>query len=423
MVEDRKKVLDSMEFSVLSGSERQFIVSLIEELHLSLQNTRRVAEAAVDLRLWQQASVTDLFDLDEAGGRTGKTRSRYLLQRFFNRIDSIRSKEICYQDFTPPVLQKAKSVHVTREMDGAILGRCPVAGERTRCCNLQTLDAVTQCAFGCSYCSIQSFYDRNRVYIRKDLSRKLSELELDDDTIYHIGTGQSSDSLLLGNRDNLLGDLFSFAAEHPNVILELKSKASGMHWLDELEVPKNVLATWSVNSQTIIENEEHLTSPLEQRLRAARQAADQGILVGFHFHPMVYHESWRQEYGRVVDSIMEMFSPQEVVLISLGTLTFIRPVIKQLRTSGRSTRVTQIPLQDAAGKYSYPLEVKKELFSFVYDRFLPDWKEEVFFYLCMEDPSLWSEVFGYEYASNEQFEQAMKSSYMQKIDRLRGPLG
>lgn len=418
-MDDRKKVLDSLEFSVLTDKEREFIDLLIERLHLSVQNTRKVAEAAVDLRLWQQDSIIELFELEDTGGRSGKTKSRFLLYRFFDKITSIRSKEISYQDFTPPLIKPAKSLHVTKKTAGTILGRCPVAGERTRCCNLQTLDAVTQCSFGCSYCSIQSFYDKNRVYIRNDLAKRLSEIEIDEDTIYHIGTGQSSDSLLLGNRDNLLGDLFSFAAEHPNVILELKSKASGMHWLDELEVPKNVLATWSVNSQTIIENEEHLTSSLEHRLQAARQAADCGLLVGFHFHPMVYHAFWREEYGKVVDSIMDRFSPEEVVLISLGTLTFIRPVIKQLRTSGRSTRVTQIPLQDAAGKYSYPLEVKKELFSFVYDRFSRRWKEEVFFYLCMEDPSLWPAVFGYEYTSNDQFEQAMKTHYMKRIDRLR----
>ena len=54
------------------------------------------------------------------------------------------------------------------------------------------------------------------------------------------------------------------------------------------------------------------------------------------------------------------------------------------------------------------------MFHFAYKSFVP-WHDEVFFYLCMEDKSLWRECFGYEYASNDEFERAMKSAYMAKI--------
>jgi spore photoproduct lyase len=37
----------------------------------------------------------------------------------------------------------------------------------------------------------------------------------------------------------------------------------------------------------------------------------------------------------------------------------------------------------------------------------------------MEDESLWREVFGYEYISNNQFEEFMKEAYMKKVEGLR----
>lgn len=76
-----------------------------------------------------------------------------------------------------------------------------------------------------------------------------------------------------------------------------------------------------------------------------------------------------------------------------------------------------MPLSDANGKQSYPLEVKKEMFKHAYESFKP-WHKEVYFYLCMEDVSLWKEVFGYEYISNNQMEEFMKMSYMNKIRKL-----
>ena len=66
---------------------------------------------------------------------------------------------------------------------------------------------------------------------------------------------------------------------------------------------------------------------------------------------------------------MEMFSPNEVGMISLGTLTFIKPAIKNLRKLGIKSKVLQMPMSDASGKYSYPFRIKKKIFDYVYSNF------------------------------------------------------
>ena len=72
-------------------------------------------------------------------------------------------------------------------------------------------------------------------------------------------------------------------------------------------------------------------------------------------------------------------------------------------------------LTPAAGKFSYPLETKRKMFSFVYSQFPKEWKDNAFFYLCMEDPSLWMPCLGREYPSNAAFEADMKAHYLSKI--------
>jgi spore photoproduct lyase len=71
-------------------------------------------------------------------------------------------------------------------------------------------------------------------------------------------------------------------------------------------------------------------------------------------------------------------------------------------------------MQDASGKSSYPHAKKAEMFSHAYKSFAP-WHSKVFFYLCMEEHSLWKECFGYEYATNNDFEREMLFSYTQKL--------
>jgi spore photoproduct lyase len=277
------------------------------------------------------------------------------------------------------------------------------------------LDAVESCGFDCSYCSIQSFYNENKIGFDKDFKSKIENLVLNPNQIYHIGTGQSSDSLMWGNRNGILDTLFAFARKYPNVILEFKTKSSNISYFEEVEVPKNIIVTWSLNTQTIIDNEEHLTASLDERIESARKLANKGILVGFHFHPIVVYKNYLEEYKAVAKRLSETFTPDEVVLISMGTLTFIKPVIKKLRERELKTKILQMPFEDITGKKSYPIEIKKDMFQTLYESFTP-WHNRVYFYMCMEAHSLWKDVFGYEYGSNNQMEEMMKMSYMEKIN-------
>ncbi len=403
-------------FAVLPEEDRDFIKLKAEEFKLSLQNIRKLIETAVDLNQWEEKNISHYWDESGIEKLSGKDRSKAILKNLHEEIENLRNNPISYADFTGKNRESVSFDYIEKkEAGGNILGACPVAGEKTRCCNLLTLDAVEQCGYACSYCSIQSFYTSQKIYFQNNFSQKLQALKLDPNTIYHIGTGQSSDSLMWGNKNNVLAELFEFAGDNPNVILELKTKSAVTAWVETLKVPPNVLVTWSLNAPTIINNEEHRTASLEARISAARKLADRGILVGFHFHPIVYFEGWEQEYREIADSIQHRFSPSETVMISLGTLTFIKPVLRKLRESGISSKVLQIPLRETAGKYSYDNETKVKLFSHVFNSFSPEWQKQVFFYLCMEPPSLWDTVLGRFYQNNEDFETDMKNSYMHKI--------
>jgi spore photoproduct lyase len=139
--------------------------------------------------------------------------------------------------------------------------------------------------------------------------------------------------------------------------------------------------------------------------------------VGFHFHPIVHYDQWRQDYALVVEQLDSLFKAEEVALVSLGTLTYIKSVMREIRKRAIPTQILKMPMVDANGKQSYPDALKHTLFSHVYNSFPDSWKSGVFFYLCMEERRLWKPVFGYEYASNSEFETAMKAAYLGKINK------
>ena len=402
-------------FSSLPSTIRDSLSSLFSSIHFTQSQKLEAVKEEADLVQWKEESFC-LSYKREKENKDGREGDRYIkaLRKY---MSTLRESETDYSGFFPEVRKNPKIKALTEDQK-LVLSRCPcpVDGEKTRCCKIRTLDAVMQCAFGCSYCSIQAFYNENEIKIVSNLEEKLDNLEITDD-VWHIGTGQASDSLLLGDDYGTLSALSSFAEKHPDIVIELKSKSKrdvfSHPW------PKNMVFTWSLNAPTIIEKEEHFTASLIERLEDAEKARDNGNLVGFHIHPMFYFKGWEDEYKYVIDEITSRFSPSDILMIGIGTLTFTKAVIKRLREMGAESKVLEMELVDAAGKYSYPLDKKEKMFRHIYSSFPKEYKDNIFFYLCMEDPSLWMKCLGREYSCDKDFEMDMKRFYLSKINSIR----
>ncbi|MCW8894215.1 MAG: hypothetical protein OQK48_00325 [Sulfurimonas sp.] len=399
-------------YSKLPIIEQEFIKEKSLELKFTFSEIKQIVDIARDLEMWNEKSIIKIFPEHE--------QKKVVFTRLKKVYEELRKKPNSYENFELKNIPKEqKYTFKTEAKEGFGLGLCPVASEKTRCCNLLTLDAVESCGFDCSYCSIQSFYNQNTITFDSSFAQKLKNLNLEKNKTYHIGTGQASDSLMWGNREGILDALFEFATDNPNVILEFKTKSDNIKYFLENEIPKNILCTWSLNTPTIIENEEHLAASLDKRINAARKVADKGVKVGFHFHPIVEYENYLDEYNSVYERLINEFEPSEVALVSFGTLTFIKPVIKQLRDREFRSKITQMPFEDASGKSSYPDATKQKMFKHAYESFKP-WQlknkqEDVFFYLCMEEHEMWEKTFGYQYATNNDFERAMLAAYANKL--------
>jgi len=406
---------DNHTYNKLNGEERDFISRLSGQYRLTFQDIKMLTDIARDLAIWDEGTLADYWIIPEEGGLKDKQLKQHLMNGVKEVWEGLKKGLNDYSNFSGETDSSGKTDFISLEDESTILGACPVASEKTRCCNLKTLDVVLNCGFDCTYCSIQSFFDNDRVYFHSNLEEKLGNLNLDRDKRYHIGTGQSSDSLMWGNREGILDKLNAFARTNGNVILELKTKSRNISWLLEKNVAPNIFVTWSLNTPVIIKNEEHFTATLEQRLYSARKVADRGIPVGFHFHPIVHYKGWEKDYCSITSAIQERFSPDEVAMISLGTLTYIKPVIRKIRDREMRSKIMEMPMVDAGGKLSYPLSIKEELFGTVYNSFSGNWKDSVFFYLCMEDKTLWQPLFGRSYGDNEEFEKDMIDSYFKKV--------
>jgi spore photoproduct lyase len=405
-------------YKKLNDDQKLLIKTITFNLSLTFQEFRQIVEICRDLEMWGEEDLSSWWiNFNRLSGNYSDKREqkKNFLTAIQKYISDLKTNPKHYEDsgYRTPV-KPEKSKVIIENTDSNVFGWCPVASEKTVCCNLRTIDAVESCAFGCSYCTIQTFY-RDRVVIDNNLAEKLEKIKLDPGRRYHIGTGQSSDSLVWGNRNGMLDNLMTFVRRNPNVLLEFKTKSDNIEYFLNNDIPENIVCSWSLNPQIIIDHEEHYTASLERRLNAARVVADIGIKVSFHFHPIIYYQGWKEAYSTLAETILSRFRPEEILFISFGSVTFIKPVIKKIRERGLPTKILKMEFTtDPHGKLTYTDAIKVEKFSTMYETF-KSWHDKVFFYLCMEKALLWEKSFGYVYETNEAFEQALIESSFSKI--------
>ncbi len=280
------------------------------------------------------------------------------------------------------------------EFRGQFFKRCPGAKPGLTCCNYFVLNWGQQCDMNCSYCYLQSFLNSPVLVIYSNLDQALDELRLLAKSMGHqslrVGTGELVDSLSLDPLTLFSHQLIEFFQDHPQWTLEFKTKSDSVEQFLEQDHRGNVIVSWSINPQKVIEQEEHGTASLEKRLKAAELCLDKGFQVAFHMDPMIWHEDWRENYSALVDELTSRFRPESIPYLSLGALRFQPEQRHMMRERfGLKSWVNQAEMFTGKdGKLRYPLELRQEMFNFVLGRFKehsPHWKV----FLCMESPETW----------------------------------
>ena len=409
LMKDFEKLKNKTLYNYVDKSNKDFMEKINNDYNFSFQEFKFLCDYAIDLRMWQEKSFKEYWiNLEqEVLLKDKRERKKKIFNLFRDKIEELKKEEKFYSNIIENAVkpsQKRTVKIIEQDLNKNIFGLCPVASSKTMCCKLYTLDVVEGCSFSCSYCVIDTFYDKD-ILFNKNIHNKLKQIKLDKNKFYHIGTGQSSDALAWGNREGILDELCLFAKENSNILLELKTKSDNVTYFLEKDIPDNVVRSWTLNTDTIINNEEHFTASLKQRIEAAKKIRDCNIKVGFHFHPMVYYKNWEQEYTNIAEELQKVFLPEQISFISFGSVTFIKPAIKNIRKRGYTSKILQMQMiPDPHGRLTYSDDIKTIQFKAMYQAFKA-WHDKVYFYLCMEKSSIWDSVFGRHYNNNEEFEQ------------------
>jgi spore photoproduct lyase len=321
---------------------------------------------------------------------------------------SCQSVEYISDPKLPAPAKSGKRNLLLTEQKGNFIKRCP-GTKRYICCNYYFLNFSTNCPLECTYCILQSYINDPLLKIFVNLD-KLSD-DLDQfaanrtGRIFRVGSGELTDSLVLENMTFYSKNIIPLFSRYDNVLLELKTKTAHVSGLPVLKKNEKVVASWSLNPDSIIKKEERKTAPLQARLDAAQVCQKKGYKIGFHFDPIIHYPSWEKDYRGVVKKLFKAINPENIIWISLGGLRF-NPPLRSI--AGERFPKTEIFLGEFVpcpdGKMRYVKPIRIDMY-----RKMVAWIKEAspdqFIYFCMESRDVWKKAIGSAPRSNRDLDR------------------
>ena len=252
------------------------------------------------------------------------------------------------------------------------------------------------CIFECTYCYLQDytnspgiilpaninrFFDRFNSYLACRKTAKITGMR--------IGTGEFSDSLVLDEITRYSLPIIEFFRKQKEVTFEFKTKSAKVGNLLKARRAGNIVISWSLNPQSIINENEFFTASLKERLDAALRCQDAGYRVGFHFDPVINFSGWQDEYRLLIEKLFIRIKPKHIAWISIGTFRF-NPGLKQIierRFPGNKILNEEL-LLGYDNKLRYSSFVRYNIYKKMLEMLFKH-SRKLKVYLCMEEASIW----------------------------------
>jgi spore photoproduct lyase len=312
----------------------------------------------------------------------------------------------------------SKEAVILKKFQGRMFQKCP-GSPGVICCNYLLMNIGFNCLYNCTYCYLN--YYLNSFGLIQFINTEISYQDIWDtvranrDTVYRIGTGEYTDSLMFDDVTGIGTALITEAARYHNLFIELKTKSDNVRHLLDIREKGNAVLAWSLNTTRNIELYEAGAASLEERLVSAAAACRAGYLTAFHFDPIITGDGDIGEYLEVVDRIFTKIDQERVAWISLGCFRHspgFKEIIREVFPGQRLTAAEMFPGPD--GKCRYLKKTRVGIYAAMLDR-IRSHTSVPFVYLCMESESVWRDVFNVEYRSSEDLEHAFSRHLQEKF--------
>jgi spore photoproduct lyase len=301
---------------------------------------------------------------------------------------------------------------------GELVKFCPARSVGDyRCCNLHTVNLMSNCIFNCVYCILQNCLNNPVIQVHCNIKEICGSLAAFDQTMtdpMRICTGEIADSLAMDHIFKHTASLIPFFNQTEKLYLELKTKSDNVETLKDAPPSERVIVSFSLSPQDVISSLEFGTASLEGRLQAAERVLSYGYKVAFNIDPMIETADFRIDYGGLYAEIFRRFRPEQISWFHIGSLRFVGGLdgVARCRFPGLTVFDSEF-VCGPDGKYRYPRPLRDEMYAFALN-ILREKAPDVPVFFCTERESFWHRHFGWRPAGVEDVNRHIMQNFGKK---------
>jgi spore photoproduct lyase len=136
---------------------------------------------------------------------------------------------------------------------------------------------------------------------------------------------------------------------------------------------EQIVISWSLNPDQIVQTYEYGTSSLTERFSAAREVIDLGYRVGFHLDPVFYFDGWREAYSNLFEQLKDI-PKDRIAFLSIGLFRYMPELGEVIRKRFPFHPVLSGEFfPDEDGKYHYFRPIRKTMYA-AFQEWLQPWE-------------------------------------------------
>ena len=246
---------------------------------------------------------------------------------------------------------------------------------------------MMNCIYHCDYCYLQGMYPSGHVVVFANLEDYFNELEhlLTEHPVY-LCISYDTDLLALEQTFSFVSRWLAFAAKHPALTLEIRTKSGNPAIFESLaglyhtapDLQKQIIFAWTVSPDALCKNIEHGAASLSLRLKALLAAKEAGFSVRLCFDPMIFHSGWKRSYSTLVDLVFSTISAEDLFDVSIGVFRISTEYLKTMRKKRPDSAIVQYPYITENGVSHYGA-LSEEMVQYLQNLLLPHVSAEKIF--------------------------------------------
>lgn len=267
-------------------------------------DTARIFKPDIIL-LWEKAS--DNFE------------SQRIISLFNNtEVKIIKNQKLDYSGSTPitEALQKSKKILMIGKTSSFVNYFDGDIGNNMRCFPYYKLVPLSNgCPYSCVYCYLAYIYRKYGAFIKININydkmfKQINKITSSNSHKICFNFGETLDSFALDHITNLSTMLVPLFKNFNNAYLMMLTKSSNISNLLNLKPNPQVVVSWSLNHQIIIDKYEIGTASLNERINAAKQCQKYGYRIRFRIDPGIIYDNWKTDYASVMKQTLTSTEPE-----------------------------------------------------------------------------------------------------------------